>query len=222
MDRNMEAIIEKRIEKTAENLRKNNMEVFVAENSAEAVRLMEGILNDGETITCGGSATLAESGMTELMKSGRYDFIDRSKAESREETEEMYRKAFFADAYLTSANAVTESGQLYNVDGNSNRVAAICYGPKSVIFVVGINKLVRDLDEAVKRVKTCAAPANCIRLGCETPCSQTGECVSLKNGGDMPSGCACEGRVCCNYVVSAWQRKKNRFKVIIVKESLGY
>lgn len=222
MDRNMEAVIEKRIEKTAANLRKNNMEVFVAENSAEAVKLVEGILRDGETITCGGSATLAESGVMELMKSGRYDFIDRSEAKSREETEEMYRKAFFADTYLTSANAVTENGHLYNVDGNSNRVAAICYGPRSVIFVVGINKLVRDLDEAVRRVKTCAAPANCIRLDCETPCSQTGECISLKNGGDMPSGCAGEGRVCCNYVVSAWQRKKNRFKVIIVKESLGY
>lgn len=222
MDKNLQVIIEKKIEKTVENLRKNNMEAYVVQNCTEAVKLVEGLLKEGETITCGGSATLAESGVMELMKSGRYNFIDRSVAKSREETEELYRKSFFADTYLTSANAVTESGQLYNVDGNSNRVAAICYGPKSVIFVVGINKLVRDIDEAVKRVKTCAAPANCVRLGCETPCSKTGECISLKTGGDMPSGCASEGRVCCNYVVSSWQRVKNRFKVIIVKESLGF
>lgn len=222
MDKNLQVIIEKKIEKTVENLRKNNMEAYVVQNCTEAVKLVEGLLKEGETITCGGSATLAESGVMTLMKSGRYNFIDRSVAKSREETEELYRKSFFADTYLTSANAVTESGQLYNVDGNSNRVAAICYGPKSVIFVVGINKLVRDLDEAVKRVKTCAAPANCVRLGCETPCSKTGECISLKTGGDMPSGCASEGRVCCNYVVSSWQRVKNRFKVIIVKESLGF
>ncbi len=222
MDKNLQVIIDKKIEKTVENLRKNNMEAYVVQNCTEAVKLVEGLLKEGETITCGGSATLAESGVMELMKSGRYNFIDRSVAKSRAETEELYRKSFFADTYLTSANAVTESGQLYNVDGNSNRVAAICYGPKSVIFVVGINKLVRDLDEAVKRVKTCAAPANCVRLGCETPCSKTGECISLKTGGDMPSGCASEGRVCCNYVVSSWQRVKNRFKVIIVKESLGF
>ena len=222
MDKNLQVIIEKKIEKTVENLRKNNMEAYVVQNCTEAVKLVEGLLKEGETITCGGSATLAESGVMTLMKSGRYNFIDRSVAKSREETVELYRKSFFADTYLTSANAVTESGQLYNVDGNSNRVAAICYGPKSVIFVVGINKLVRDLDEAVKRVKTCAAPANCVRLGCETPCSKTGECISLKTGGDMPSGCASEGRVCCNYVVSSWQRVKNRFKVIIVKESLGF
>lgn len=222
MDKNLQVTIEKKIEKTVENLRKNNMEAYVVQNCTEAVKLVEGLLKEGETITCGGSATLAESGVMTLMKSGRYNFIDRSVAKSREETEELYRKSFFAETYLTSANAVTESGQLYNVDGNSNRVAAICYGPKSVIFVVGINKLVRDLDEAVKRVKTCAAPANCVRLGCETPCSKTGECISLKTGGDMPSGCASEGRVCCNYVVSSWQRVKNRFKVIIVKESLGF
>lgn len=222
MDENMKIIIEKRIEKTAENLRKNNMETYVAENSKQAAEIVESLLHEGDTITCGGSATLKECGVAELMRSGKYNFLDRSKAKDRAETEEIYRKSFFADAYLTSANAVTENGELYNVDGNSNRVAAICYGPKSVIFVVGYNKIVRDLDEAVIRVKTCAAPANTIRLDCNTPCASTGECVSLKTGGDMPSGCKCDGRVCCNYVVSAWQRHKGRFKVVIVKEQLGF
>ena len=101
-------------------------------------------------------------------------------------------------------------------------MAAICYGPKSVIVVAGYNKLVRDIDEAVKRVKCQAAPPNADRLSCDTPCSKTGECVSLRTGGDMPSGCRSEGRICCNYVVSAQQRHKDRIKVILVKEILGF
>ena len=158
----------------------------------------------------------------DLMKSGKYKFIDRSKAKDRDEVEAIYRQVFSCDTFLTSSNAVTENGELYNVDGNSNRVAAICYGPKSVIFVVGMNKLVRNIDEAIVRVKTFAAPPNCVRLDCQTPCHETGRCVSLSNGGDMPSGCHSTGRVCCNYVVSAYQRHENRFKVILVAENLGY
>lgn len=222
MNENMKVILDKRIEKTAENLRKNNMEVYIADDCNEAVKIVEGLLKEGEQITCGGSVSLQESGVMDLMKSGKYDFLDRSLAKDRDETLEIYRKSFFADTYLTSANAVTENGELYNVDGNSNRVAAICYGPKSVVFVVGYNKIVRNLDEAVVRVKTVCAPANVVRLNMQTPCQATGECISLKNNGDMPSGCKCEDRVCCNYVVSAWQRQKNRFKVILVKQNLGY
>lgn len=222
MNENVRSIISKRLERTAESLRKNNMEAYIAEDCAEAVRIAESLMNEGDTITCGGSVSLAESGVLDLMKSGKYNFLDRGAAKSPEEVEELYRKAFSADVYLTSSNAVTENGELYNVDGNSNRVAAICYGPKSVIFVVGYNKVVRDLSEAVTRVKTCAAPPNSTRLSCNTPCTQTGECVSLKSGGDMPSGCKCEGRICCNYVVSAQQRHKGRMKVILVKEQLGF
>lgn len=210
------------MQKTAENLRKNNMEVHIAETSADAVKIVESILKKGETISSGGSVSLEESGVMALMKSGKYNYLDRSKANSREEVEEIYRKTFSCDTFLTSANAVTEQGEIYNVDGNSNRVAAICYGPKSVIFVVGMNKLVYNLEEAVMRVKTVAAPPNCQRLDCKTPCHETGECISLSKSGDMPSGCHCDSRICCNYVVSAHQRHKNRFKVILVAENLGY
>lgn len=222
MDANVKSIITKRLERTAENLRKNNMEAYIAEDCAEAVKIAEGLMKEGDTISCGGSVSLAESGVLDLMKSGKYNFLDRSQAKDRDEVEEIYRKTFCADVFLTSSNAVTENGELYNVDGNSNRVAAICYGPKSVIFVVGYNKIVRNIDEAVSRVKTCAAPPNSTRLNCGTPCTVTGECVSLKSGGDMPSGCRCDGRICCNYVVSAQQRHKGRMKVILVKEQLGY
>lgn len=222
MDENMKKLMNKRLEKTAKNLRKNNMEAYIAQNCDEAVKIVEGLLKEGERISCGGSATLNETGVMELMRSGKYDFLDRSKAQAREEVEDIYRQAFTCDTYLTSSNAVTENGELYNVDGNSNRVAAICYGPKSVVFVVGMNKIVRSIDEAIVRVKSTAAPSNCMRLDCITPCHETGECVSLKHGGDMPSGCHSEARICCNYVVSAYQRHKNRFKVILVAEDLGF
>lgn len=222
MDENMKKLLEIRMNKTAENLRKNNMEAYIAKDSEEAVKIVESLLNEGESISCGGSATLNESGVMDLMKSGKYNFIDRSKAKTPEEVEAIYRQVFSCDTYLTSSNAVTENGELYNVDGNSNRVAAICYGPKSVIFVVGMNKIVRNLDEAVTRVKAVAAPPNCFRLDKKTPCNATGECISLATGGDMVSGCKCDERICCNYLVSAYQRHKNRFKVVLVAEALGY
>ena len=96
------------------------------------------------------------------------------------------------------------------------------YGPKKVIFVAGTNKIVKDLDEAVVRVKTIAAPLNCKRLNCDTPCAKTGKCISLMQGGNMPKGCNSDGRICVNFTVMARQRKKDRVKVILVEEELGY
>ena len=222
MDESLKKLMEFKMKKTAKNLRKNNMEAYIAKDSAEAVKIVESILKEGENISCGGSVTLKESGVMELMKSGKYNFLDRSQAKTQEEIEKVYREVFSCDTFLTSSNAVTENGELYNVDGNSNRVAAICYGPKSVIFVIGMNKIVRNIDEAINRVKTVAAPPNCLRLNSKTPCHETGECISLSRNGDMADGCSCDARICCNYVVSARQRHKNRFKVILVAENLGY
>jgi hypothetical protein len=111
---------------------------------------------------------------------------------------------------------------MYNVDGLSNRVAAILFGPKSVIIVAGYNKIVDNLNDAVKRVKTVAAPANSVRLGCDTYCSTIGKCMSLKNTNFLSDGCRNDGRICANYVISAKQQVKNRIKIIIVGEELGY
>ena len=119
-----------------------------------------------------------------------------------------------------SSNAVTEKGVLYNVDGTSNRVAAILYGPASVIMVVGYQKIVKDLDEAVNRVRTITAPLNCKRLGCKTYCSETGKCIEL--GNEISSGCRTDSRICSNFVISSKQRQKNRIKVIFVGEKVGY
>src|SRR5699024_11852373 len=125
-------------------------------------------LREGETCCCGGSLTLEESGIRDLMKSGRYQFIDREEMDPRE----AYLKTFDADVFLTSANAITEDGELYNVDGNGNRVAALIYGPRRVIVVAGVNKIVPNLQEAISRVKCLAAPDNGVRLETHTPCSR--------------------------------------------------
>lgn len=224
MDKNAKAVMEKRIKKTMENLTKNNMQPHYVESISDAVNKVAELLKEGDTVAVGGSMSLFETGIIELIRSGKYNFLDRyENGLSNEQIREVFLKSFFADAYLSSSNAVTENGELYNVDGNSNRVAAICYGPKSVIMVVGVNKIVKNLDDAVKRVKTIAAPANCTRLECKTYCKEKGECMGLASGNSsMTSGCSGPNRICCNYVVSAYQNEKDRIKVIIVGEELGY
>ena len=212
-----------RIEKTMENLRRNRMEAYYVESRDEVPALVSSLLKKGDTVTHGGSETLKQTGVNDLLRSGDYNYLDRSAAKNPEEVAEVYAKSFSADAYLTSCNAVTENGELYNVDGNSNRVAAIIFGPKSVIAVCGVNKIVSNLDEAIRRVKTKAAPPNTVRLGLNTPCAKTGECVSLrKDAPEMCEGCRGESRICCNYAVCAYQRHANRIKVILVGEELGY
>ena len=224
MDQNTKEIIRKRIEKTKKSLEKNNMQVHYVETKAEVADKVRALLKDGDTVGVGGAMTLFESGVIDLLRSGKYNFLDRyAEGLTGEEINQVFLASFSADAYVTSSNAITEDGELYNVDGNSNRVAAICFGPKSVIIVAGYNKLVKNLDEAIIRVKTTAAPANSTRLSCKTYCKEVGECMSFSGEPDkMSSGCSSPGRICCNYVVSAYQRHKDRIKVILVGEELGY
>lgn len=212
------------IEKTVENLRKNNMEVHLVKTKAEACEKTKELLQKGATVGVGGSMTLFYCGIIDLLRSGDYNFLDRYNKElTREEIEKMFRDSFFADAYLTSSNAVTENGELYNVDGNSNRVAAMLFGPKEVIVVVGKNKIVRDLDEAVARVKKIAAPKNSQRLSYQTYCLKAGRCMSEElTAAKMTDGCASPERICASYTVIGRQRIKNRIKVIIIDEEVGY
>ena len=208
-----------------EKLENNNMKPYYCETGSEAKELVLSLIKAGDTVTNGGSVTMKEIGVMDAVKN-RADitYLDRNaEGLTTEEVKEIYKKAFFADVYLMSTNALTLNGELYNVDGNSNRVAALLYGPESVIVVCGINKIVENLDEAVMRVKKIAAPRNTVRLHTGSYCENAGECMSLKNDGAfMCDGCKGSGRICCNYVVSAQQRHKDRIKVIIVNENLGY
>ncbi len=223
MDINKQIIIEKRINKVGENLKKNNMEFYFAETKEDVPEIVKGLIKKGDIITHGGSVSMAECGIRELISSPDYKYLDRSKAQTQEEIKDIYRAAFSADVYISSTNAITEDGVLYNVDGNSNRIAAIAFGPDSVIIIAGYNKIVSDLKEAELRVKKEAAPPNCVRLDCPTYCKEKGECISIsKPDHQMSDGCSGDGRICCNYLISAQQRHKGRIKVIIVAEELGY
>ncbi len=212
------------MEKLMNNLRKNNMEPYFVQTKEEVVPLLKTLIPAGATVTTGGSVTLNETGVLDLLRSGEYNFLDRFAPNlSREDVEKIFRKAFSADVYLASANALTEKGEIYNVDGNSNRVAAILFGPKSVILVVGKNKIVPDIQAAAERVKRIAAPLNCKRLHVGSYCEKAGACVSLRHdNSSMCDGCDSDGRICCSYTVLSHQRQKNRIKVIIVNEDLGY
>lgn len=203
----------------AKRLKSNNIEAIVVEHKEDVIKEVKNLLKKGSTISNGGSESIKQCGIIDLINNGDYNFIDRTKMDPRE----AYIKAFDADAYFCSCNAITENGELYNVDGNSNRIAAIAYGPKSVIMIVGINKIVKNLDEAIERVKKISAPKNTVRLEINTYCSKKGHCVAVDNNDTtMCSGCASDSRICCNYLVSARQRNKDRIKVILVSETLGY
>ncbi len=211
--------------KTMENLEKNNIKPYFVNNKNELIELVKTLINKEEIIASGGSVTLLETGILDLVKNGDYTYLDRNvPGLTKEKIENVYRETYKADTYFTSVNALTVDGALYNVDGNANRVSAFSNGPKSVIAIVGINKIVQDLDEAVFRVKTVAAPLNVKRLNLNTPCSKLNKCISLVDNDNPPmqSGCHCDDRICCTYNIYGSQRHKNRIKVIIVNETLGY
>lgn len=210
------------IEKTMTALQKNNMQAYFVEKKEDVIDLVKTLIKKGDTVTHGGSVTLAECGIPALLANGDYNYLDRSvKGLTPEQVKDIYRKTFSADVFFTSANAITENGLLYNVDGNSNRIAAIVYGPDSVIVIAGVNKIVPDINAAMNRLKTTAAPLNTKRLNCKTPCAVTGKCLAVDNP-LLAEGCKSPERICCNYVVTAQQRHKDRIKVILVGESLGY
>ena len=210
------------IEKTMTALQKNNMQAYFVEKKEDVIDLVKTLIKKGDTVTHGGSVTLAECGIPALLANGDYNYLDRSvKGLTPEQVKDIYRKTFSADVFFTSANAITENGLLYNVDGNSNRIAAIVYGPESVIVIAGVNKIVPDINAAMNRLKTTAAPLNTKRLNCKTPCAVTGKCLAVDNP-LLAEGCKSPERICCNYVVTAQQRHKDRIKVILVGESLGY
>lgn len=213
MDSNIKWVIERKINRTMENLEKNNMEAFYVENEEELIEKISEFVKEGDTVSVGGSMTLFETGIIDFLRKGKYNFLDRYKEGlTSEQIKDIFRKSFLSDVYFTSSNAITEEGELYNVDGNGNRVAAMLYGPEKVVVVAGVNKIVKNVEEAIKRVKEVAAPANTVRLNKNTPCIKTGYCMS----------CMSSNRICNEYTLIKRQGMKGRIKVIIVGKELGY
>ena len=194
------------------NMAKRNMEGYYCATSAEAVEKALSLMPEGSSVTWGGSMSIIECGLMDAVKTGKYEIIDRDLAKTPQEVREMYAKQVMADYYLMSTNAITMNGELVNIDGRANRVSCLCWGPQNVIIIAGMNKVATDVEDAIKRARNIAAPANTVRLNRNTPCTQTGKCEN----------CYSPDCICSQLVVTRRSGVPNRIKVILVGEELGY
>lgn len=192
-----------------QGLQSRNMTGYYAESREEALRIALELIPKGASVAMGGAMSAHEIGLVEAVKTGGYNFIDRDKAEDKRAA---MLAAYDADVFLTSVNAMTNDGVLVNIDGNANRVSAICNGPKKVVCIVGMNKVCGDLDGAMKRARNVAAPINAQRFGLSTPCSKTGACADCKS----------PDTICCQFLITRFSRHKDRIHVILVNDNLGF
>ena len=201
-------------EKLVGNLKQRHYEAFFYHTAQEAVEKITGMIPEGSSVTWGGSMTIRDMGLTRALhnKEG-LDIWDRDLAPDREAAQEIYRRAFYADYYLSSVNAMSEDGEIVNIDGRGNIVAAITFGPKKVILAVGANKLVLDEKDAVDRIKNDACPPNCISLGLKTPCAVTGKCGNCLSRGNT---------VFCHTVTTRFSFEDDRLHVVLINENLGF
>ena len=198
--------------KAVEAFKRRHFDAYYCQTGKEAVEKVLSLISITDTVAWGGSATLSTLGVQKVLKEKGYTLIDRDTAKTSEERSELMHKALLCDTFLMSSNAVTEDGQLFNIDGNGNRTGALVYGPKSVIVVAGMNKLVKTVQDAISRARNTAAPINRQRFGGETPCTLTGMC------GD----CISDSCICAQMVLTRLCKPAGRIKVILVGENLGY
>ena len=197
--------------KTADALKRKGFDAYVAENGEEAIRIATSLLSDGCSITWGGSMTIRDMGLTEHVKGKSYLVYDRDEL-PHEERAAFAKEHYFSDWYFTSSNAITENGELLNLDGIGNRVASMIWGPENVLVVAGINKIVPTLPDAYRRVREVAAPKNAQRFPIDTPCKKTGKCAN----------CLSPDTICAQMVHLRVCKPKGRIRVILVNEELGY
>lgn len=210
--------------RTAKALEGNNFTAAVVETGEDVLKLVRQIVPAGASTASGGSVTLLECGIEGFLRK-ETDYLDRwDKSLTDEERRKADGRIHMCDFYFASANAITEHGEIYQVDGRSNRIANLVFGPEKVVIVAGMNKVVPDLAAAVERVKRTAAPANAIRLDRDSHCAKTGVCVSP--GCDprhlMHRADCGEATICRNTLIMGRQQVKGRVTVILVMEDLGY
>ncbi|MDD3401765.1 MAG: lactate utilization protein [Hespellia sp.] len=193
-------------------LESRNMEAYYVHTKEEALAKALELIPEGSSVSWGGAKSAAEIGLTDALIAGDYTVYNRDEAKTPEEVREVYRKTFDCDFFLGSANAMTEDGIMVNIDGNSNRVSAYAFGPANVLLIVGMNKVVKTEQDAVQRARNEAAPINAQRFGINTPCVSNGSCFNCKS-----ADC-----ICCQILTTRFSRVKNRFKVILVNENLGF
>lgn len=199
-------------QKMIKNLKRRNFEAFYCPTAAEAVEKVSSLIPDGSSVTWGGSMTIRDMGLTAALHKRELDILDRDLAADRDEAQRIYRKAFSADYYLSSVNAISEDGVIVNIDGNGNRVAAITFGPKKVILVVGLNKVTQDVESALARARSTASPINAARFDIKTPCRADGTCYNCNSPESI-----------CNYIhFMRNSHPAGRHTVVLVGEDLGY
>lgn len=203
---------EKRGQILVKNLQSRHFDAYYCANKEEALKKALELIPEGSSVGWGGAHSCEEIGLMKALHAGNYRPMDRSLAKTPEEREQMMHDMLFADVFLTGANAMSLDGQMVNIDGTGNRVAAIIYGPKIVLVVAGMNKVVDTLDEAVRRARTVAAPMNNQRFDNDNPCSVTGTCGNCKN----------EKCICNQIVITRHCRPAGRIKFILVGEDLGF
>ena len=212
----MEAMTTKRNQLRAQQLiqalKQRNMEASYAATKEEALAQALAWIPEGSCIGWGGSVSIDAIGLKDAVRQGDYQVIDRDTAANAEEKEAMYRRILAdCDYFLTSTNAISQDGVLVNIDGTANRLAAMCYGPRHVLYIVGMNKVVATAEDALRRARNEAAPINAMRFGLKTPCSKTGCCYDCKS----------PDTVCCQILFTRFNHTPGRVKVIRVDDSLG-
>jgi hypothetical protein len=210
-----EIIYHKKADVVIANLRKRNINASYHCTAAEAVVEICRLTPPQATVALGGSVSVMQSGLLVALRSMNIELLDRySPGISSEEVERLMLRGLTADVLVTSCNAITADGKLVNEDGRGNRVAGLIFGPKKVILLVGINKIVPSLADGLTRIKDVAAPLNCIRLGYDTPCTHTGFCDD--------DNCHPPARACSQITIIESNRVKDRLNVFLVGEELGY
>ena len=199
---------EKLAQVVIKGLQSRNMSGYYAASREDAVKQALELIGEGSTVTMGGCQSAHEIGLIKALEDGNYNYIDRAKLSPRE----GLMAAYDSDVFLSSANAITSDGIMVNIDGNSNRVSCIAQGPRKVVFIVGMNKVCSDLDEAMKRARNVAAPANAQRFDVKTPCKETGKCFDCKS----------PDTICCQFLITRYSRHGGRIHVILVNDTLGF
>jgi len=194
-------------------LKERFFDAWYFDEASEALAKILSLIPAGHVVSWGGSLTLGELGVTERVVQEGYRVIDRDKAADRQERFELMRQALLCDTYLTGCNAISEDGQLVNIDGFGNRVAAMIFGPRQVIVVAGMNKVAKTLDDALSRARNIAAPLNTQRFpDNKAPCNETGSCADCKS----------PDSICSFFVTTRMCKPAGRIKVILVGQDLGF
>ena len=197
--------------KVADALNKRHFEAYYLSDKEDAVRKILELIPKNHSIAWGGTMTMDQLGLKDKLIAAGYSLIDRDAAKSPEEREELMHKALCCGSFIMSSNAITEDGQLFNIDGKGNGLAALLYGPENVIIIAGMNKVVQDMDAAYKRVRGYAAPANAQRFDIDTPCKKIGECADCLSG----------STICAQFVQTRICKPAGRIKVVLIGEELG-